>query len=50
MGVRYSMDKSDFSIFTSYTFAKDISKQLLTYIEESYSYLDGVSVDTVPYR
>lgn len=50
MGVRYSMEKADFSIYTSYTFAEDISKQLVTYLEESYSNLDGVDVEIVPYR
>ncbi len=50
MGVRYSMEKSDFSIYTSYIFAEDVSKQLLTYIEESYAHLSGVTIETNPYR
>lgn len=50
MGVRYSMLKADFSISAPYTFAEDISNDLMIYIKESLSHLDGVEISVVTYR
>lgn len=50
MGVRYSMDIADFSISYPYTFAEDISTELMRIISESSFRLDGVTVDVVPFR
>ena len=50
MGVRYSMDISDFSISYPYTFAEDIPTELMRKISESKFNLDGVTVDIVPFR
>ncbi|MBP3706779.1 MAG: penicillin-binding protein [Clostridia bacterium] len=50
MGVRYSMDISDFSISYPYTFAEDITTELMRKISESGFLLDGVTVDVVPFR
>lgn len=50
MGVRYSMTISDFSISYPFTFAEDISTELMRKISESSYLLDGVTVDVVPFR
>ena len=50
MGVRYSMDIADFSISYPYTFAEDISTELMRKISESGFMLSGVTVDIVPFR
>ena len=50
MGVRYSMDIADFSISYPYTFAEDISTELMRKISESGFLLSGVSVEVVPFR
>lgn len=50
MGVRYSMLKADFSISAPYTFAEDISNDLMIYIKESLSDLEGVEINVVTYR
>lgn len=50
MGVRFSMLKADFSISAPYTFAEDISNELMIYIKESLSYMDGVEISMVTYR
>ena len=50
MGVRYSMDASDFSISYPYTFAEDIPTELMRKICESGFLLSGVTVDVVPFR
>ena len=50
MGVRYSMDIADFSLSYPYTFAEDISTELMRKISESGFLLSGVSVDVVPFR
>lgn len=49
-GVRYSMDIADFSISYPYTFAEDISTELMRKISESSFALSGVSVEVVPFR
>ena len=50
MGVRYGMDISDFTISYPYTFAEDISTELMRKISESGFLLSGVSVEVVPFR
>lgn len=50
MGVRYSMDISDFSISYPFTFAEDIPISLMLKISESSFLLSGVTVDVVPFR
>lgn len=50
MGVRYSMSIADFSISYPFTFAEDISTELMRKISESSFLLDGVTVDVVPFR
>ena len=50
MGVRYSMDIADFSISYPYTFAEDITIELMRKISESGFLLSGVSVEVVPFR
>ncbi len=50
MGVRYSMEIADFSISYPFTFAEDIPTELMRKISESNFMLDGVSVETVPFR
>lgn len=50
MGVRYSMEISDFSISYPFTFAEDIPTELMSKISESNFMLKGVSVEVVPFR
>lgn len=50
MGVRYTMEISDFSISYPYTFAEDIPTELMRKISESGFLLNGVTVDVVPFR
>ncbi len=50
MGVRYSMQISDFSVSYPYTFAEDIPTELMRKISESGFMLSGVSVEIVPFR
>lgn len=48
--VRYSMDKIGFRISTPYTFAKDVSNELVALVKENSSFYVGVDVEVVPYR
>ena len=50
MGVRYSMEIADFSISYPFTFAEDISTELMRMVSESAFRLDGVTVEVVPFR
>lgn len=50
MGVRYTMERNDFSVSNPYTFAEDISSELMIIIAESYSRLPGVEINVVAYR
>lgn len=50
MGVRYSMERADFSVSYPYTFAEDISAELMMTISESYGDLAGVEIEVVTYR
>ncbi len=50
MGVRYTIEISDFSISNPYTFAEDISSEIMQIVLESGMLLDGVSIDIMPFR
>ncbi len=50
MGVRYSMDKAAFSVSAPYTFAEDITPELMLVISENNMLLSGVSIEVTPYR
>ena len=50
MGVRYNMELMDFSLSYPYTFAEDISTELMRKISESGFLLSGVSIAIVPFR
>lgn len=50
MAVRYGMDISDFSISYPYTFAEDVSTEIMRKVSESGFLLSGVTVDVVPFR
>ena len=50
MGVRYSMERADFSVSNPYTFAEDISSELMMVISESYSNMPGIEIEVVTYR
>lgn len=50
MGVRYTMEVANFSIANPYTFASDISEELMLRVCESTFMTDGIMVNTVPVR
>ncbi len=50
MGVRYSMELATFSISAPYTFAEDITAELMVKITEAAYILKGVTVEITPYR
>lgn len=50
MAARYGMDISDFSVSYPYIFAEDIPVELMRKVSELGLFLDGVSVDIVPFR
>lgn len=50
MGVRYSMELATFSISAPYTFAEDITSELMVKISEAAYILKGVSAEITPYR
>ncbi len=50
MGVRYSMQISDFSISYPFTFAEDVSTELMRKILECSYSLEGISIEIVPFR
>lgn len=50
MGVRYTLQISDYSVSNPYTFAEDVSAEIMQIISESGMLLEGVSVDVVPFR
>ncbi len=50
MGVRYSMQISDFSISYPFTFAEDVSTEFMRKISECSLSLSGVSIEVVPVR
>lgn len=50
MGVRYSMQIADFSISYPFTFAEDVSTELMRKISECSYALKGVTIEVVPFR
>ncbi len=50
MGVRYSMEVTDFSVTNPYIFAEDISAELMRVVSEYNFILNGVTVDITPFR
>ncbi len=50
MGVRYSMEITDFSVTNPYVFAEDISAELMRTVNERGFLLQGVTVDVTPFR
>ena len=50
MGVRYSLQIADFSLSNPYTFAEDVSAEIMQIVLESGMMIRGVTVDVVPFR
>ncbi len=50
MGVRYSMDRAEFSVSNPFTFAGDIDSELMSHILEKNVVTMGIDVSVVPYR
>lgn len=50
MGVRYSMEITDFSVTNPYVFAQDITPELMRVISEYNFTLNGVTVNITPFR
>lgn len=50
MGVRYSMERADFSVANPFTFANDISSELMSVILELDIEKKGIDISVVPYR
>ncbi len=50
MGVRYSMERADFSVSNPFTFAEDIPSELMLTVAESFSHIRGVEINVVSYR
>ncbi len=50
MGVRYTMEASDFSIANPFTLAEDVPEEVMQRVSEGGFLLKGVSVDVVPFR
>ena len=50
MGVRYTMEKEDFSVSLPYTFSEDVGEKIMTALYESSFELEGVEIESVPVR
>ncbi len=50
MGIRYTMEKNDFSVSLPYTFAEDVGEKIMTALYESSFELKGVEIKSVPVR
>ncbi len=50
MGVRYTMERSDFSVSNPFTFAEDISTELMLTVSESFLHIKGIEINVVSYR
>lgn len=50
MGVRYSMERADFSVSNPFTFAEDIPSELMLTVSESFSHIKGIEINVVSYR
>lgn len=49
-GVRYTMDAADFSVSYPYTFAEDITPEVMSLVSESGFNLEGVMVEVAQFR
>jgi len=50
MGVRYTLEAYDFSVSNPFTFAEDVSSELMQTVLESGIILSGVTINVVPFR
>ena len=50
MGVRYSLENFSFSVSAPFTFAEDVSDELMQIVLESGVILNGVTINVVPFR
>ena len=50
MGVRYSIESYDFSVSNPFTFAEDVSSDIMQAVLEAGMILNGVTVNVVPFR
>ena len=50
MGVRYTLEAYDFSVSNPFTFAEDVSDEIMQIILESGVILSGVTINVVPFR
>lgn len=50
IGIRYEMAQAQFSLYNSYTFASDISIDLVARIKEQHKLFEGVEIEVVPIR
>ncbi len=50
MGVRYSMERADFSVANPFTLAEDIPSELMLTVAESFTHINGIEIDVVAYR
>lgn len=50
MGVRYSMERAQFSVVNPYTFAEDVPANVMQGVSENGYLLKGITVDTAPFR
>ncbi len=50
MGVRYSMERADFSVSNPFTFSEDIPSELMLTVAESFTHIKGIEINVVSYR
>lgn len=50
MGVRYSLENFSFSVSSPFTFAEDVSSEIMQTVLESGIILNGVTINVVPFR
>ncbi len=50
MGVRYSMERADFSVSNPFTFSEDIPSKLMLTVSESFLHIGGIEINVVSYR
>lgn len=50
MGVRYSLESFNFSVSNPFTFAEDVSDEIMQTVLESGMLLSGVDINVVPFR
>ena len=50
MGVRYSLESANFSVSNPFTFAEDVSSEIMQTVLEAGMLISGVTVNVVPFR